>query len=345
MIDFKRKKPVDGVKLAPKKVNNDILVNPETLKSDADSRAKEQSFFQKILNLFKKDKHYYEMVINGILPEKRVAMLCDGLLENLDIESQSSEHMVGAIFKGKIQNLEPGLKAAFVDIGQDKNAFLHYWDILPLVNGEGFNETDRDEGIEVVHRNTPNNKPKVGVQEIPNLFPIGSDIMVQVTKSQIGTKGPRTTTNISLAGRYLVLTPYSNQCGISRKIEDGKERERLKKFLKKMAIPMGMGIIFRTASAGNSIKQFTRDLQFLLETWQTIQNKANASRKPCLLYHEPSLIERTVRDFLTEDIDRILVDNETDHALISNLVKKIAPHVQNKIVLFQDSIPILTVLI
>lgn len=340
MIDFKRKKPVDGVKLAPKKVNNDILVNPETLKSDADSRAKEQSFFQKILNLFKKDKHYYEMVINGILPEKRVAMLCDGLLENLDIESQSSEHMVGAIFKGKIQNLEPGLKAAFVDIGQDKNAFLHYWDILPLVNGEGFNETDRDEGIEVVHRNTPNNKPKVGVQEIPNLFPIGSDIMVQVTKSQIGTKGPRTTTNISLAGRYLVLTPYSNQCGISRKIEDGKERERLKKFLKKMAIPMGMGIIFRTASAGNSIKQFTRDLQFLLETWQTIQNKANASRKPCLLYHEPSLIERTVRDFLTEDIDRILVDNETDHALISNLVKKIAPHVQNKIVLFQDSIPI-----
>ncbi|MDR2396526.1 MAG: Rne/Rng family ribonuclease [Puniceicoccales bacterium] len=340
MTDFKRKKQTEGIKLIPRKEKNCPKVDNVTLQEAAAVRAKDQSFFQKILNLFKKDKHYSEIIINSVLPEKRVAVLRDGILENLDVESKNTQHMVGAVFKGKIQNLEPGLKAAFVDVGQDKNAFLHYWDILPLVNGEGFNENDRDEGVEVIHRNTDTHKPKVSLQDIPQMFPIGSEIMIQITKSQIGTKGPRTTTNISLAGRYLVLTPYSNQCGISRKIEDAKERERLKKILKKLALPMGMGVIFRTASSGNSIKQFTRDLQFLLEVWQNIQSKANTSQNPCLLYHEPSLIERTVRDFLTEDVDRILIDNEQDHRLITDIVKKIAPNVQSKIVLFKEPIPI-----
>ena len=342
MVEFRKRKQNDGIKLVEKPKKQEIKVDTLKVKEDAQERSKEhQSLFQRFLNFFKKDKHYSEIVVNGLLPNKRVACLVDGLLESLEMDTCANQQMFGAIFKGKIQNLEPGLKAAFVDIGKEKNAFLHYWDVLPLVNGEGFNESNADDGIEVVHKNT-DGKPrqKVGLQDIPEMFPIGSDIVVQVSKSQIGTKGPRTTTNISLPGRYIVLTPYSNQCGISRKIDDKHERERLKKILRKLTLPLGMGIIFRTASSGSSLKQLTRDLQFLLETWQKIQKKVDNAKEPCLVYHEPSLLERTVRDLLTEDVDRVIVDNEADYNFILEHLARIAPNVQKKVTLFKDPIPV-----
>lgn len=341
MIEFRKKKQTDGIKLLEKPRKQEVKVDTQKVREDAQERSKEQSLFQRFLNFFKKDKHYSEIVVNGLLPNKRVACLVDGTLESLEMDTCANQQMFGAIFKGKIQNLEPGLKAAFVDIGQEKNAFLHYWDVLPLVNGEGFNESNTDDGIEVVHKNT-DGKPrqKVGLQDIPEMFPIGSSIVVQISKSQIGTKGPRTTTNISLPGRYIVLTPYSNQCGISRKIEDRHERERLKKILRKLTLPLGMGIILRTASSGSSLKQLTRDLQFLLETWQKIQKKVDNAKEPCLVYHEPSLLERTVRDLLTEDVDRVIVDNEADYNFILDLLAKIAPNVQKKVTLFKDPIPV-----
>ena len=341
MVEFRRRKQTDGIKLIEKPKSTPIVVDQKALNEAAKERSKEQSLFQRFLNFFKKDKHYSEIIVNGSLPNKRVAVLVDGVLENLEMDTCANQQMFGAIFKGKIQNLEPGLKAAFVDIGQEKNAFLHYWDVLPLVNGEGFNESNPDDGIEVIHRNTDGKeRKKLGLSDIPEMFPIGSDIVVQVSKSQIGSKGPRTTTNISLPGRYLVLTPYSSQCGISRKIEEKRERERLKKILRKLTLPLGMGVIFRTASSGSTLKQLIRDLQFLLETWQKIQKKVDEAKQPCLVYHEPSLLERTVRDFLTEDVDRVLVDNEADYNFILDLVKRIAPNVQNKISLFKDPIPI-----
>lgn len=341
MVEFRKRKQNDGIKFIEKPRKDPIVINQKALNEAAKERSKEQSFFQRFLNFFKKDKHYSEIIVNGVLPNKRVAVLVDGVLENLEMDTCANQQMFGAIFNGKIQNLEPGLKAAFVDIGQEKNAFLHYWDVLPLVNGEGFNESNPDDGIEVIHRNTDGKeRKKLGLSDIPEMFPIGSDIVVQVSKSQIGSKGPRTTTNISLPGRYLVLTPYSSQCGISRKIEEKRERERLKKILRKLALPLGMGVIFRTASSGSTLKQLIRDLQFLLETWQKIQKKVDEAKEPCLVYHEPSLLERTVRDFLTEDVDRVLVDNEADYNFILDLVKRIAPHVQNKISLFKDPIPI-----
>lgn len=341
MVEFRRRKQTDGIKLIEKPKSVPIVIDQNALNEAAKERSKEQSLFQRFLNFFKKDKYYSEIIVNGILPNKRVAVLVDGVLENLEMDTCANQQMFGAIFKGKIQNLEPGLKAAFVDIGQEKNAFLHYWDVLPLVNGEGFNESNPDDGIEVIHRNTDGKeRKKLGLSDIPEMFPIGSDIVVQVSKSQIGSKGPRTTTNISLPGRYLVLTPYSSQCGISRKIEEKRERERLKKILRKLTLPLGMGVIFRTASSGSTLKQLTRDLQFLLETWQKIQEKVEEAKEPCLVYHEPSLLERTVRDFLTEDIDRVLVDNEADYNFILELLERIAPNVQNKITLFKDPIPI-----
>src|SRR5690606_12951662 len=177
------------------------------------------------------------------------------------------------IFKGKIQNLEPGLKAAFVDIGLPKNAFLHYWDILPAAT---------DSSVEIVRENRTaeqiRNKDKITIKDIPNHYPVGTEIVIQVTKAQIGTKGPRTTTNLAIPGRYLVLMPYSGQCGISRKIEDNKERQRLKNILRRLTLPEGMGVIIRTAGEGKKLRYFIRDLHILLRKWDHIQEGMNTQK-------------------------------------------------------------------
>src|SRR5476649_1026994 len=156
-------------------------------------------------------------------------------------------------------------------------------------------------------------KGELTVKDIPGLYPPGTDIVIQVTKGPIGTKGPRTTTNLSLAGRYLVLMPFSDQCGISRKIEDLKERRRLKHLINELTIPEGMGVIVRTAGEGKKARYFIRDLHILLKKWEEITRKMQQERAPTCLYMEPDLVERMVRDFLTEEIDRVLIDNKEDY--------------------------------
>ena len=182
------------------------------LKAGAQERAKQRPLLQKILAVFQKEKtSFRELIINSEPLEKRVALLVDGTLEKFEIERDSDDRMVGGIYKGRIKNLDAGLKAAFVDIGYSKNAFLHYWDMLPAA---------ADSSVEIVRVNKKKNAPPrpadPTVKDIPGLYPPGTDIVIQVTKGPIGTKGPRTTTNLSLPGRYLVLMPFSDQCGISR---------------------------------------------------------------------------------------------------------------------------------
>ncbi|MFH1498761.1 MAG: Rne/Rng family ribonuclease [Verrucomicrobiota bacterium] len=306
------------------------------LKSGAQQRSKDRPLLQKIIQVFKKEKtSFRELIINAEPLEKRVALLVDGVLEKFEIERESDNRMVGGIYKGRVKNLDPGLKAAFVDIGYSKNAFLHYWDMLPAAT---------DSSIEVVRVNKRKNAPprpaEPTVKDIPGMYPPGSEIVIQVTKGPIGTKGPRTTTNLSLPGRYLVLMPFSDQCGISRKIEDPKERQRLKQMLNELTIPEGMGVIVRTAGEGKKSRYFVRDLHLLLQTWKTIQEKMQSERAPACLYQEPDLVERTVRDFLTEEVDRVLIDNTDDHARTQNLVGQISKRSRSKIALYKDNIPI-----
>ena len=207
-------------------------------------------------------KIHKEVVINAETLETRVAVLEEGKLEEFNIERTTEERLVGSIFKGKVRNLEDGLKAAFVDIGFEKNAFLHYWDIVP---------NQFDSGVEIVEREgRKRDKPKITQRDIPRLYPPGSEIIVQVTKGPIGTKGPRVTTNLVLPGRYLVLLPNSDQSGISRKIENQEERRRLKKILRELAIPDGMGVIMRTAGEDQQKRYFVRDLALLLEEWRGV---------------------------------------------------------------------------
>lgn len=320
----------------PPPASNSAPVSSAELKAGAEERAKQRPLLQKILAVFKKDKgSYRELIINSEPLEKRVALLVDGRLEKFEIERESDDRMVGGIYKGRIKNLDPGLKAAFVDIGYAKNAFLHYWDMLPAAT---------DSSVEVVRVNKKKNAPprpaEPTVKDIPGMYPPGTDIVIQVTKGPIGTKGPRTTTNLSLPGRYLILTPFSDGCGISRKIEDPQERKRLKTLINELTIPEGMGVIVRTAGEGKKARYFVRDLHILLKTWQGITAKMQSDRAPACLYQEPDLVERTVRDFLTEEVDRVLIDRKEDHERTQKLVGQISKRSASKIAFYNDSIPI-----
>ena len=219
---------------------------------------------RKVQRLIKPEaRTHKELIINAESLELRVALVEQGRLEELTIERTTEERLVGSIFKGKVRNFEDGLKAAFVDIGFEKNAFLHYWDIVP---------TSFDSGVEVVERKPGRDRPRITQKDIPRLYPPGSEINVQVTKGPIGTKGPRVTTNIVLPGRYLVLLPNSDQSGVSRKIENPEERQRLKNILREMNIPDGMGVIMRTAGEGQQKSYF-------IATWPCCSSSGRKSRK------------------------------------------------------------------
>lgn len=286
---------------------------------------------QKLIRPVKKT--HKEVIINAEALETRVAVLEEGKLEEFTIERTSEERLVGSIFKGKVRNLEDGLKAAFVDIGFEKNAFLHYWDIVP---------SSFDSGVEVVEREggRKREKPKITQKDIPRLYPPGSDIIVQVTKGPIGTKGPRVTTNLVLPGRYLVLLPNSDQSGISRKIENHEERQRLKKILRALTIPDGMGVIIRTVGEGQQARYFVRDLALLLEEWYQIQEKIKKQPSATCAFQEPDLIERTVRDFLTEDVERIVTDSPQAHDRMRTMISKISRRSAEKVKLYAEHQPI-----
>jgi ribonuclease G len=290
---------------------------------------------QKVQRLIKPVKKVHkEVIINAEALETRVAVTEEGRLEEFTIERTSEERLVGSIFKGRVRNLEDGLKAAFVDIGFEKNAFLHYWDIVP---------NQFDSGVEIVEREVNKRrpeKPKITQKDIPRVYPPGSDIIVQVTKGPIGTKGPRVTTNLVLPGRYLVLLPNSDKSGISRKIENPEERQRLKRILRELAIPDGMGVIMRTVGEGQQKRYFVRDLALLLDEWKQVQEKIQTGPSPSCVFQEPDMIERTVRDFLTEEVERIVVDNAAAEARIKDIIGRISRRSLSKVKLYSEHQPI-----
>jgi ribonuclease G len=280
-------------------------------------------------------KIHKEVVINAETLETRVAVSEEGKLEEFNIERTTEERLVGSIFKGKVRNLEDGLKAAFVDIGFEKNAFLHYWDIVPSNFDSGYEVVERPTG-----RDRRREKPKITQKDIPRVYPPGSDIIVQVTKGPIGTKGPRVTTNITLPGRYLILLPNSDQSGISRKIENQQERQRLKQILRSLTIPDGMGVIMRTVGEGQQTRYFVRDLALLLEEWHQIQDRIKSQPPASCVFQEPDLIERTVRDFLTEDVERIVVDSPKAYDRMREMISKISKRSASKVKLYSEPQPI-----
>ena len=273
-----------------------------------------------------------KLVISVEKLERRVALLENGRLEEYNVERNSSRNIVGSVYKGRVKNIEMGLKAMFVDIGFEKNAFLHFWDAIPAALDSGIEEIDRP--------NKKGGKKKITAKDIPNIYPVGSEVIVQVTKGPIGTKGPRVTTNLSFAGRYLVFMPYSDRSGISRKIEDPKERERLRKILRELEIPDGVGVIIRTVGEGQRARYFVRDLAFLIEQWQRVEEAIQTEKAPARVFEEPDLVERTVRDFLTDEIDEVICDDRPAIDRMNALVGQISRRARNRIQFYDGAAPL-----
>src|SRR5467141_1702837 len=285
---------------------------------------------RKILGIPRKTGN--KLVVSVEKLERRVALLENGRLEEYSVERNTSRNIVGSVYKGRVKNIEMGLKAMFVDIGFEKNAFLHFWDAIPAALDSGIEEIDRP----------ANKRPRkrITAKDIPSIYPVGSEVIVQVTKGPIGTKGPRVTTNLSFAGRYLVLMPFSDRSGISRKIEDPKERNRLRKILRELDIPEGLGVIIRTVGEGQRARYFVRDLRFLLDQWAEVERLIRDQPAPCRVFEEPDLVERTVRDFLTEEIDEVLCDDREALETMNQLVEKISRRARNRLKFYDGATPI-----
>src|SRR5450755_4530314 len=263
-----------------------------------------------------------KLIISVEKLERRVALLENGRLEEYNVERNSSRNIVGSVYKGRVKNIEMGLKAMFVDIGFEKNAFMHFWDAIPAA---------LDSGIEEIDRPSKKQRKRITAKDIPTIYPVASEVIVQVTKGPIGTKGPRVTTNLSFAGRYLVLMPFSDRSGISRKIENPKERDRLRKILRDLEIPEGIGVIIRTVGEGQRARYFVRDLRFLLDQWAKVEQLIKDEPTPVRVFEEPDLVERTVRDFLTEEIEEVLCDDQQAATRMIDIVGQISRRARNRI--------------
>ncbi len=287
----------------------------------------------------KKSRMKREIVINAEYLETRVAVLENGVLEEFLVEHPTEQHIVGNIYKGRIQNLENELQAAFVDIGLKKNAFLHYWDMIPdddsrLAAEDGGSSRGRG------RKRKPRRK-RFSNEEIAKRFPPGSEIVVQVTKAAISTKGPRVSASLSLPGRYLVMMPGSKLKGVSRKIGDAKERQRLKTILDRVPLPADCGVIVRTVAAGAKKRSFVRDVRSLTTIWEDLQKAMAEKSAPCCIHEEPDLVERVVRDWLTEDVDRVIVDNRERFESLRKMAGNISRKARNSIFLYQGDLPVL----
>ena len=246
----------------------------------------------------------------------RVAVVEDGSPVELYVEQEGSQRLVGNIYNGKVQNVLPGMQAAFVDIGLERNAFLYAGDIVL--------SDDPDEEIERL--------PQGQGRNIRDMLKPGQTIMVQVAKDPVGTKGARVTTHITLAGRSLVLMPTVDYVGVSRRIEKEDERGRLRKILHELK-PNGMGVIVRTASAGKSRETFAEDIEAMSKLFADIEKKAAKGKAPQLLHAEQSLLYRTVRDLLMKDVDRVFVNEAGTYEGLRELADVMAPKLKARILL------------
>ncbi|MBM4129115.1 MAG: Rne/Rng family ribonuclease, partial [Nitrospira sp.] len=275
-----------------------------------------------------------EILINVRYEETRVALLEGGQVVELYFERKRDTSLVGNIYKGKVVKILPGMQSAFIDIGQDKAAFLYVTDIcteieeyVPLVEEEV-----------VYSLESVSKKPKAPLT-IEELVQEGQEILVQVTKDPIGTKGARLSSYITLPGRYLVLMPNVEHVGISRRISDEQERLRLRKIVEETK-PKGFGLIARTASEDSSEEDIKKDLEFLLLLWETIQKKKERVSAPALLYSDLDLVFRSVRDLMRQDVKRLVIDSEEGYERIKDFVKTHFDKLLGKIELYEGTEPL-----
>lgn len=284
-----------------------------------------------------------ELIVNVTLGETRVARLENGVVAEVYIERAHEASVVGNIYKGRVVRVLPGMQAAFVNVGLDRTAFVHASDIasggIPVVTELA---PGADEPTDVTPQPPESGKYRYRYKgaNIEDLLKEGKDIIVQVAKDAMGTKGARLTSFISLPGRYLVYMPTVDHIGVSRKIESEKERRRLKNMVEKLRPKEGGGFIIRTVSEGISQKESRADIQYLTELWKSVEEKAAKSKSPSLIHSDLDVVLRVVRDLFTEDVDRLVIDSVPEYERIKQFVSKFNPKLRSRVELHQSDEPI-----
>ncbi len=333
-----------------------------------------------------------EMLINVSQPEEcRIAIVEDGILEELYIERSSQDNYVGNVYKGVVVNLEPTIQAAFIDFGVGRNGFLHISDVEPqyyrqagidpakyMETGGSFRDSDIVEdidppapepsdsgpssasqsesegGTEETNETTrtktrrprsrgrasrPGARPRVK-PPIQDILRRGDEVLVQVIKEGIGNKGPTLSTYISIPGRYLVLMPALGRVGVSRKIDDEEDRRRLRDILLDLNPPKGLGFIIRTAGAGRTKRELSRDLAYLLRLWKVIVRRIKKCRAPVDIYEESDMIIRTIRDIFSSEVDVIYVDEERAYERAKEFLQMVMPRHVNRLQFYKGRDPL-----
>ncbi len=284
-----------------------------------------------------------ELIINSRPHETRVALVENGTVAELYIERKTGQELMGNIYRGRVVRVLPGMQAAFVEIGLDRTAFLYvsdvhreFLDIEQMMFQNQQQEENEADFSTTYTKGRPNSNTSAPIEE---LLREGEDIMVQVSKEPYGTKGPRVTSHISLPGRHLVLMPTLSHIGVSRKIEDKEERERLKAIIQEIR-PENIGFIARTVSEGATKEKLKAEMEFLLKLWESIKARMERMSGPGLLYKDLAISLRAVRDLFTKEVDRLVIDSPEEYQNIMDFIHTFAPMLKYSIELYDGMEPI-----
>jgi ribonuclease E len=301
-----------------------------------------------------------EMLINVSQSEEcRIAMMEDGVLEELYVERTSADNYVGNIYKGKVVNIEPSIQAAFVDFGVGRNGFLHISDVEPQYYRQGGIDPDKafdlpepgkaaePAGEEGAVKTTAPPKRRIRFGDRPRVKPPiqeilrkGDEVLVQVIKEGFGTKGPTLSTYISIPGRYLVLMPPLGRVGISKKIDDDRSRRMLREIMLELQPPKGVGFVVRTAGTTRTKQEMARDMAYLLRLWKSIVRRMRKYPAPIDIYQESDMIIRTIRDMFTEDVGRILIDDPAAYERAREFLELVMPRYASRLQLYDGGEPL-----
>ncbi|MBF0330136.1 MAG: Rne/Rng family ribonuclease [Nitrospirae bacterium] len=277
-----------------------------------------------------------ELVINVTREESRVALLENGQVVELYIERKRDASLVGNIYKGKVLKILPGMQSAFVDIGLEKAAFLYVADIMPEM--DEFYSAFLDDSSDKMDLDMPFNQG-IRPSSIDEIIQEGQELIVQVSKDPIGSKGARVTSYVTLPGIYIVLMPNVEHVGISRRIEDEETRMQLKVIADEIK-PKGFGLIMRTASEDATREEIKNDVEFLLLLWENIHKKSEKIAAPNMLYNDLDLVFRSVRDFMGHTVERLVIDSAEEYDRVKDFVKTYFPRLVDKVELYEDREPI-----
>ena len=263
-----------------------------------------------------------KILINASYPEEvRVAVAEEGVLADFSIETSTKENVKGNIYKGIIVQIEPSFQAAFVDYGTGKNGFLPFDEINPDL---------------WISKDFPHKK-KAKIQDVLRK---SQEVLIQVTREEMGTKGAALSTYLSLPGRYLVLMPGSSSSGVSRKIEDEAQRKRLKQIVNEFDLPEGMGFIVRTAGMNRSKKELSTDFRYLMRLWETIKTRTKELSAPSLIYQESDVVVKSIREYFAPEVKEVIIDEEGAYTKAKEFFQEVMPKYRRRVKLYQDEKPL-----